>query len=182
METEKKWYAVYTKANWEKKVSNLLVKYKIDNFCPLNKVVRQWADRKKTLYQPLFSCYVFVHVSADEHLRVKQTDGILNFVHWLGTPAIIRDEEIDALKDFLNTYNDIKLEKIQVDVNVNDKIKITNGALICKEGNVLEVRNNTVKVLLASLGYALVAEVSKSNIEIINSGYQNRKEQINYSA
>lgn len=179
METEKKWYAVYTKANWEKKVSNLLIKYKIENFCPLNKVVKQWADRKKTLYQPLFSCYVFVHVSADEHLRVKQTDGILNFVHWQGQPAVIRDEEINTLKDFLSNYSDIKLEKIQV--NVNDKVKITNGALIFKEGNVLEVRKSTVKVLLPSLGYALVAEVSKSNIEIINPEYQNQQQQINYA-
>ena len=171
METKKSWYAVYTRAKWEKKISELLSKHDVENFCPLNKVVKQWADRKKTLYQPLFTCYVFVHVADDEHLKVKQTDGILNFVHWQGKPAIIRDEEIDALKSFLDIYKNVTLEKIAV--NVNDKVKIICGPLTLKEGNVLEVRHNSVKVLLPSLGYALVAEVSKSNIEIVNSVNRN---------
>ena len=168
METNKNWYAVYTRAKWEKKVSNLLSKHQVENFCPLNKVIKQWADRKKTLYQPLFTCYVFVHVANDEHIKVKQTDGILNFVHWQGKPAIIKDEEIEALKNFLNLHQNVSLEKINV--NVNDKVKIISGALTMKEGNVLEVRQNSVKVLLPSLGYALVAEVSKANIEILNTG------------
>lgn len=44
---EKHWYVVYTKSNCEKKVSNILSKYNIDNYCPLNKIMRQWADEKK---------------------------------------------------------------------------------------------------------------------------------------
>src|SRR5438552_1791491 len=144
MNAEKKWYAVYTRPRWEKKVSELLTRKKIENFCPLNKVVRQWADRKKTIYEPLFSCYVFVHSNEAEHLSIKKTDGLLNFVYWLGKPAIIKDDEIDAVKKFLDEHDNVQLEKIHVDVN--DKIRVISGPFTFYEGDVLEVKNKTVKV------------------------------------
>jgi transcription antitermination factor NusG len=165
MTADKQWYAVYTRSRWEKKVSDLLSKKRIENFCPLNRVLRQWADRKKTVYEPLFTCYVFVRISEKEQLLIKQTDGILNFVHWLGKPAVIKDEEIDMVKRFLNEHDDVKLEKINV--NINDKVKIISGPLMQCEGEVLQIKNNTVKIHLPSLGYAIVAEVKKIDVEVI---------------
>ena len=44
------WYAVYTKPRWEKKVASLLDVKGVENYCPVNKVVKQWSDRKKTLF------------------------------------------------------------------------------------------------------------------------------------
>lgn len=166
MTTEKKWYAVYTKPRWEKKVAELLTRRRVENFCPLNKVVRQWADRKKTVLEPLFTSYVFVHATEAEHLTIKQTDGIVNLVYWLGAPAVIRDEEILAIKEFLSDHTDVKLERIAV--NVADRVRITDGLLVHREGDVLEVKNKTVKVFLPSLGYTMVAEVAKDKIEVLN--------------
>lgn len=163
----KLWYAVYIRSRWEKKVSDLLTKKKIENYCPLNRVVRQWADRKKTVYEPLFTCYVFVHITEREQLSIKQTDGVLNFVHWLGKPAVIRDEEIETVKRFLNEHDDVKLERI--DVNVNDKVRITSGPLMQQEGEVMQIKNSTVRVHLPSLGYAMIAEIRKTDLEIIHS-------------
>ncbi|MBC8035585.1 MAG: UpxY family transcription antiterminator [Chitinophagaceae bacterium] len=166
MNTEKKWYAVYTRPRWEKKVSDLLLKRKIENYCPLNRTVKQWSDRRKIVLEPLFSSYVFVYVSEQEHLQVRQTDGILNFVYWLGKPAVIRSEEINVIRNFLNRHTDVKLEKINV--NIHDKVRITGGALTMREGDVIEVKKSTLRVLLPSLGYAIVAEVQKSNVELIS--------------
>jgi transcription antitermination factor NusG len=173
MDTNKKWYAVYTRPRWEKKVADLLVKKQVETYCPLNKVVRQWADRKKLVQEPLFTSYVFVHTNAPEQLTVKQTDGVLNFVYWLGQPAVIKDEEIDAVRQFLDEYHDVQLEKIGV--NMNDRVKISDGPLMAREGNVIEVRNRTVKVQLPSLGYALTAEVDKANVEIISTNTSYKK-------
>jgi transcription antitermination factor NusG len=167
MTIEKKWYAVYTRPRWEKKVAELLTKRRVDNFCPLNKVLRQWSDRKKVVLEPLFTSYVFVCASEAEHLTIRQTDGILNFVYWLGSPAVIRNDEIDAIKVFLQEHTDVQLEKIAV--NVADHIRITDGLLVHREGEVLEVKNKTVKVFLPSLGYTMTAEVSKARIEVLNS-------------
>jgi transcription antitermination factor NusG len=166
MDGEKKWYAVYTRPRWEKKVAELLNRKKVENYCPLNKVMKQWSDRRKTIQEPLFTSYVFVYVTEREHLSVKQTDGVLNFVYWLGEPALIRDEEIEAIKTFLTRHEDVKLERIHV--NVSDKVRVVDGPLMYREGDVLEVYNKSVKVFLPSLGYAMVAEISRSNIEVIN--------------
>lgn len=166
MALEKKWYAVYTKPRWEKKVAELLTKRRVENFCPLNKVVRQWADRKKTILEPLFTSYVFVHASEQEHLTIKQTDGIINLVYWLGAPAVIKDEEILTIRNFLEEHSNVKLERIAV--SVSDKVRILDGLLVHREGEVVEVKNKTVKVFLPSLGYTMLAEVGKDKIEILN--------------
>src|SRR5215211_2634080 len=98
MINESKWYAVYTKPRWEKKVADLLTRKQIENYCPLNKVKRQWSDRKKIVMEPLFQSYVFVRVPKNMLTMVRETSGVLNFVYWLQKPAIIRDEEIDLIK------------------------------------------------------------------------------------
>ena len=56
------WYALYTKPRWEKKVAGLLDDQGIENYCPINKVTRQWSDRKKVVLEPMFKGYVFVKI------------------------------------------------------------------------------------------------------------------------
>ena len=163
--TKKQWYALYTRPRWEKKVADLLEKKKIEVYCPLNKVEKQWADRKKLVLEPLFSSYVFVYVSEQEHVSIKQTDGVVNFVYWLNRPAVIRNEEIDTIKKFLNEYDHVTVERTQV--NLNDRVRIINGPLMMWEGHVVEIRTNTVKITLPSLGQTLVAEIRKENLEAI---------------
>ncbi|MBS1576582.1 MAG: UpxY family transcription antiterminator [Bacteroidetes bacterium] len=161
--SEAKWLAVYTRPRCEKKVADLLTKRKIHNYCPMNTSQRQWSDRKKVIFEPLFTSYVFVNLTEKERVTVLETAGVINFVYWLGKPAIIRDEEIGAIKFFLKEYQSVTLEKKMV--NLNDEVRIINGPLMLRKGNVLEVRNSTVKVTLPSLGHTLVAEIRKDNIE-----------------
>jgi transcription antitermination factor NusG len=165
MTTTKNWYAVYTRPKCEKKVADLLTRKKIEAYCPVTTVTKQWSDRKKSVQEPLFNSYVFVNIDYKEQIPIKQTLGIINFVYWLGQPAVIKEEEIETIKEFLHQYENVKLEKAVV--NCNDRVRITSGPLKYMEGDVLEVRNKTVKVYLPSLGYQLVAEIEKSNIEIL---------------
>ena len=166
MNTQKKWYVIYTRSKWEKKVADLLTKKAIENYCPLTKVVKQWADRKKTIEEPLFNSYVFVRANEAEHLFIKQTDGVVNFVYWLGKPAIVKDNEIDVIKKYLNSSYAVSLEKINV--NVDDIVRITSGPLMQQEGNVLEVQGKSLKILLPSIGYAIIA-VEINHIEVVTT-------------
>jgi len=88
---------------------------------------------------------------------------VVNFVYWLGKPAVIHDNEIDVIKRFLHDYENVQLEKAEV--NLYDTVRVTHGPLLYMEGNVVEVKHKTVKVLLPSLGFTLVAEIDKSHIE-----------------
>lgn len=165
MDAGKRWYAVYTHARWEKKVASLLTRKEIENYCPLNRIVRQWSDRKKILYQPLFTCYVFVRISAKESVSVLETDGVLKYVSWQGKPAVIRDAEIELIKKFLLDHTNVTLEK--VDVNINDTVHIKYGLFMEQEGRVVDVSEKKIRVLLPSLGYMMLAEIPKSYIQVV---------------
>jgi transcription antitermination factor NusG len=167
---EQKWYAVYTRVRWEKKVSELLSKRNIENYCPLNKVIRQWADRKKTVEVPLFTSYVFVRANESDHLQMKKTDGVINLVYWLGKPAIIRENEIDMIKLFLDEHKNVSIERSPV--NVQDMVRVISGPLMNYEGQVVAVKSNTVKIVLPTLGFTMSAEVETAKIEVIKNNYR----------
>ena len=165
MSEAKKWFAVYTRPRWEKKVAESLTRSKIENYCPINKVVRQWSDRKKIVHEPLFTSYVFVRATEKEHLSLKKTDGVINLVYWLNKPAVIPDHEIDTIKLFLSEHTNVALQKTPI--NVSDKVRVLSGPLFEQEGQVVFVKSKTIKIALPSMGYLMYAEVETVNVEVI---------------
>jgi transcription antitermination factor NusG len=159
------WFAIYTKPRWEKKVAKNLSEKGVTVYCPLNKVIRQWSDRKKTILEPLFKGYVFVQVSEEEKLTVKQVDGVVNFVYWNGKPAIVRPEEIEIIQRFLSEFTDIEVEDIGLEVH--QRVVIKKGILVNYQGIVLEVLGNKAKVLIESMGLKLSATVDKKNLQAV---------------
>ena len=158
----RKWLAVYTRPRWEKKVNRLLTEKGLESYCPLNKVRRKWSDRMKVVEEPLFKSYVFVKVDNEDRSAVRMTNGAINFVYWNGKPAVIKEKEINAIKRFLNEYENV--EANPVDLKVNQRVRITNGTLMDKEGKVLDVRHKMAKVAIDSLGYILVAYIDRSKL------------------
>jgi transcription antitermination factor NusG len=159
---ESKWYALYTRSRWEKKVSEQLNKLNIEAYCPLNKVVRQWSDRKKVVEEPLFTSYVFVRITKSQMSQVRTVIGVTNFVYWLGKPAIISEHEIETIQSFLSTYFNVKLEEFTI--NVKDTIKVLNGPFSEMEGKVISIKKTSVKVLLPSLRFFMTAEIEIDNV------------------
>lgn len=141
----------------EKKVASSLSKRKIENFFPVNSQRINLYSKIRTSHQPLFESYIFVNIIASEFEKVRSIFGVLNFVYWKGKPAIIQEEEIEVIKDFTTDHQNIKLEKTKV--NLNDVAKVIDGSKYSMSGNVLTVKNTTVKVNLPSLGFTLVANV-----------------------
>ena len=165
MEIKKTWYAVYTKPRWEKKVAAVLLDKGIENYCPINKVTRQWSDRKKVVLEPVFKGYVFVRLEEDKKWEVKQVNGVLNFVYWLGKPAKIRDEEIDMIRKFLNEFDDVQVEA--KGVVVKSEVRIKQGVMMNYHGVVVEVLGNRAVVKIDALDIQLSAHFDKKNLELI---------------
>lgn len=163
----RKWLAVYTRPRWEKKVNQLLADKGVERYCPLNKVRRKWSDRVKVVEEPLFKSYVFVKVNDDDRSVVRMTPGVINFVYWQGKPAIIKEKEINAIKRFLDEYENVEVKPLEV--SVNQRVKITTGPLMDQEGQVLEVRNKKAKIAIDSLGYVLVASVEKTKLASVKT-------------
>jgi transcription antitermination factor NusG len=160
----RKWLAVYTRPRWEKKVNQLLAERGIERYCPLNKVRRKWSDRMKIVQEPLFKSYVFVKVNDDDRTLVRMTAGVINFVYWQGKPAVIKEKEINAIKRFLDEYENVEVRPI--DVKVSQRVKITTGPLMDHEGEILEIQNKTAKIAIDSLGYVLVAYIEKAKLAL----------------
>jgi len=157
-----KWLAIYTRPRWEKKVNQLLNEKGVESYCPLNKVRRKWSDRVKVVEEPLFKSYVFVKVSDDERTAVRMTPGTINFVYWGGKPAVIKEKEIIAIRRFLNEYENVEVQ--QLDLKLDQRVRITNGTLMDHEGKVLDIRHKTAKIAIDSLGYILVAYIDRSKL------------------
>jgi transcription antitermination factor NusG len=162
----KKWYVLYTKPRWERKIAERLNSMGIECYCPLNRVDRKWSDRWKTVLEPLFRCYVFVRVSSENANKPLEINGVFNYVHQMKRPARVRDYEIEDIRRFLTEYKSVKLEKIAV--GINDKVEVLYGPLMDKKGLVTLVHENFVKVAIFSLGYSLVATVSRSGIKRVD--------------
>ena len=163
MTEAKKWYAVYTNPRWEKKVSGLFEKKGLEYYCPLTKVRRRWSDRYKTIEEPLFKSYVFVKITEEEKSRVRLTDGVVNFVYWLGKPAQSKEDENYVIRKFLKEYTGV--QAIPVDLKQGEQVRVKTGVLMDTEGSIIKIINNKVFVLLESLGYQLTATFEKSNLE-----------------
>lgn len=164
-ETTNHWYAVYTLPRWEKKVAHKLEEQGFEVFCPLNRVRRQWSDRKKTVHEPLFKGYVFVRVEEKTKWTVKNFQGVINYVYWNGRPGIIRDEEIETIKRFLNHFTDVQVENYKL--GVDTKVKVRAGLLMNYEGTIIEVAGNKAFVKIESMGIQLSAVFDKKNLEPI---------------
>lgn len=147
------WYVVYTKPKWEKKVSEQLTKLGIECYCPLITEVRQWSDRKKKIEVPLFNSYVFVQLEEADRNTVFQSPGAVRYLFWLGKPAIVREEEINCIKDWLYTPDayDISVDYFQI----GETIELDSGPFSAQKAVVQEVTNTHYVLVLESLGCVL---------------------------
>jgi transcription antitermination factor NusG len=146
-------------------VAEYLLEKGIEHYCPLNKVTRQWSDRKKVVMEPVFKGYVFVKPIEEKKWDVRKIPGILNYVYWLGKPAIIKEEEIVTIKKFLNEFHDVVVEKREL--VVNSTVRITQGVLMNYEGMVIEVFGNRAVVKIDTLDIQLSAHFDKKNLELL---------------
>jgi transcription antitermination factor NusG len=163
----KNWYAVYTKAQCEKKVASLLTKKKIESYCPFSrKILNTQNNRKKIVYEPLFPFFVFVYITPAEMSFVKQTSDVINFVYWLGKPAIIKSAEIENIDSVINSYYNVKLEKTVVNPNGTVRIHDEQGMDLNLEP--ISTETTQIKITLPSLGYIMVTDSEKISTESFN--------------
>lgn len=120
--------------------------------------------------EPLFNSYVFIHACEEELNSIKKlTNNIVNVVYWLGKPAVIRNEEIEQIRYFLNEYSNVTIEKQPV--RMNEMVRVIKGPFRNLEGTVAAIKNNMLVLSLPTLGYKMMAEVNASNIEILHHGF-----------
>lgn len=162
------WYALKTTPRWEKKIASLLSAKGHEVYCPLNKTIRQWSDRKKLVEEPLFKTFLFAKIEDGCKYELLGTKGVIGFVNYLGKPGIVREEEIITIKKFLSEFENIQTEFIQP--AINSEVRINQGVLMNFKGLVVEVSGKLARVKLEGLGFALIATIEQRHLDVLKKG------------
>jgi len=154
---ERNWYLICTKKKQEKKVTGLLTRKGIRNYCPVTTMEKNIsASRKITERQPLFSTYIFVHITEEEIAAVKKIPYVVNTVYWKSKPVVIGEEEINSIKMMTDNYVSIKLEKTPV--GVTEKVNVMEENTSNHDNSVLTIKHKGLAVTLPALGYRLIGQ------------------------
>lgn len=157
------WRVVYVKSKAEKKVAERLEQKGFEVFCPLQMQVRQWSDRKKKVYVPYFSSYVFVKLTDKQRLSVLQTPGVVNFVFWLYKPVVIAHAEMAEVQAFFSRY---KTEELKVEaIKTGDVVRVNQGVFKTRKGVVFQQTKKNVSLYIEQLGVMLKVVIPKTQIE-----------------
>ena len=133
MENEKKWYVVHIYSGYEKKVQTNLEKRiettgmqdKIFTILIPEEEVQVKDGVKKTVVKKVYPGYVLVEMimTDDSWYIVRNTPGVTGFVGAGSKPAPLEDYEVEKIFKLMG----LKKQALRFDVNVGDKIQVTEG-------------------------------------------------------
>jgi transcription antitermination factor NusG len=161
------WYALYTRSRFEKKMLSELSDRNIEVFLPMREVLSRWKDRKKRIWIPLFSGYIFVnHVDTPENrYRILNLPGAVRFVTLEGHAAPIPEEQIQYVRRFLES-------SIAIDpypyIQVGTRVEVIAGPLKGIQGILVEKRGRFRFVIQVDLiRQAVSVEIDASDVRPI---------------
>ena len=145
------WFVIHTKPRFEKKVEERLLSYGIEAYCPTRKEIRLWSDRKKKVDVPVLPSMVLVKLEEKNVNDVFNVNGVIRYMFWLGKRAIVRQKEIDILKNYLKG-NKLINQEIQKFIP-GDRINVSG--FNNEDGVIEKVSNNSAWIFLENLGYTI---------------------------
>jgi|SRR5581483_4758202 len=160
-----RWYAIMTRARNERAVANRLQERGIETFLPSITEVHKWKDRKKRVEIPLFSCYVFLKtvLTAEQHHRVCNLDGVFGMVGTRGEGLAIPDEQIEAVRAV--TMQELGFTSHPF-LKVGQRVRVRGGAMDGVEG-ILQARNgqDTLVISIDAIQRSLAIRVEGYQVE-----------------
>ena len=149
-----KWNVLYTKQRHEIKALERLTQNGFEVYCPMKTTLKQWSDRKKKVSEPLLPSYIFIKTTEKNRALPLQDTSILNYIFWLGKPAIVRESEIDILKGIISKD---KVQEFEIkQLKIGDKIDINKGQIESKNAIIKTISNNYLTAELKELGMKIV--------------------------
>ncbi|MBP6409064.1 MAG: transcription termination/antitermination factor NusG [Fusobacteriaceae bacterium] len=193
---EKKWYIIHTYSGYEKKVMTDLEKRieslnlteKVFNIIvPEEETVEIRRGKKKVIARKLFPGYVMVEmlvekevtnegigfrVDSDAWYVIRNTNGVTGFVGVGSEPTPMEDSEVQALFKKIGLKLgpeeiEEKAEKIVLNFEVGDFVKIIDGGFADEEGKVanIDFEHKRVKVMIEMFGRMTPVEVGFDGVK-----------------
>ncbi len=143
-----RWYALYTRSRYEKRVHTMLTEAGVECYLPLVKSWRIWSDRKKQVETPLLPSYLFVRTDvADYHkyYEILNTLGVVRFITFEGKAVAIPDSQIAALQR-LNSQG-VDMQCLDESPAPGTPVKVTQGPMKGFTGEVVSIGKNKKLIL-----------------------------------
>lgn len=161
------WYVVKTRSRAEAKVAERIDSKGLHVYLPLQRTIRQWSDRKKKVDVPLISNTLFVHTNEKSLNLLYDVPGFHSILHFLGKPALVRQNEINNLKLLLQENVEFEKQEFQ-EFKKGEKIEVIRGPL---QGiiatSIDEGRTHKLIVEIESMEQRFIVHVPKSCIRKI---------------
>lgn len=166
-ESENKWYVLKVRPRHEKTIADRLAsEYEI--FLPLVKNTRKWSDRIKVIESPLISGYLFIKTDIKRKHYILAEQGVSCFVEFKKKPAVIRENEINALHVMTENPESLQIDD-GYDYKQGDEVVINRGAFAGIKGRVKLLKNKCrLFVSIEQLGKIISVEVDKCNLESVS--------------
>lgn len=163
------WHALYVRSRSERKVQSQLTEMGIEAYLPMITRIKQWSDRRKKVEEPLFKSYVFVHNSLRQHYDVLNVYGVVRFVTFEHTAVIVPDNQIIAIKRYVDDpVDDENAMNAHDNLKVGQRVRITNGMLQGLTGHLVSVHNKRrLVVYIDSVGKVIPVSISRAKVEPI---------------
>ena len=169
---EPKWYVVHTYSGYENKVKKDLENtiknreredYFFDIIIPMEEQIEIKDGKSKANLKKVFPSYVIVKMIVTEQTWyiVRNTRGVTGFVGSGTDPIPLTDNEIRKMG--------LELSNVKIDYDVNDSVRIIDGALVDSVGTVIEINKEKkkVKVLVSMFGRETPVELEFSQVQKI---------------
>jgi transcription antitermination factor NusG len=160
------WFAAYTCANHEKSVARQLHLRAFEYFLPLYEKMSRWKDRRVKLQLPLFTGYVFVHMTLEQKLDVLQIPSVVRLVGFNGIPTPLSDGEMEAMRKGLSGA--LHVEPFPY-LRVGRRVLLRSGPLQGLQGILLKKKSGSRFVLsLDLIQRSIAVEVDSADVTAVS--------------
>ena len=167
-----RWYVIHTYSGYENKVKTDLEKtiknreledYFFNIIVPMEEQIEIKDGKRKTNLKKVFPGYVLIKMIVTEKTWyiVRNTRGVTGFVGSGTDPIPLTEDEIRAMGFEITEFN--------IDYDINDSVKILDGALTDFIGTVTDINKekHKVKVLVSMFGRETPVELEFSQVQKI---------------
>ncbi len=160
-ETTPRWYIVHTYSGHENKVAKTLMQRVetmgfvgriIDVLVPTKETIKVRGGKKETTKEKIFPGYILVKMVLDDEawILVRTTPGVTSFVGAQNKPTPVREEEVQAIVNFVEQ----KEPTYKAAFTVGEAVKITDGPFSDFLGTIdtIDEAKGKVRVLVSIFG------------------------------
>jgi len=168
-----RWYAVYTRSNFEKTLAADLTAKGIEAYLPAVREVHRWKDRRKEVDVPIFPGYVFVRIPDSVPVRL-QVVRCMGAVRILGNgPEIepVPEIEIESVRRLLLSKAPFFSHPF---LREGAWVRVKHGPLEGVEGLLVRVKSSSRLVLsVQMLSQSVATEIDSGDVEVLRPPYKN---------